>query len=127
MCTMQYAILRKLIQMSINRIHREIPENEHAHNQLLIDLLSQTDQLTLPEGFEDTSSWRRAQRYTSIIGSVNPGQWQISLPRANGSIGGDYRVTFCVETQEHESQILSDCQCKGYEFDDICCHVLYFW
>lgn len=101
------------------------PDNKH----LLTNLLSQAEQLILPKGFESSSSWRRAQQSIDIVGSRNLGQWQISLPRQDGTIGGDYCVTFVLESQQHtqESHILADCSCKGFEFDNLCCHVLYFW
>lgn len=99
------------------------------NKDVLINTLSQADQLTLPEGFENSKSWKRAQQSTKIVGSRNPGQWQISLLRPNGNIGGDYFVTFCLQSHEHEheSHILADCSCEGYKYQDICCHVLYFW
>jgi hypothetical protein len=109
------------------------PPANTKQTDVLISLLSQANQLTLPEGFETSSSWKRAQQSTDIIGSRNAGQWQISLPRLDGTLGGDYCVTFCLQSDEYkheqanESRILADCSCKAYEFRDICCHVLYFW
>lgn len=113
------------------------PTANTKQTDVLISLLSQANQLTLSEGFETSSSWKRAQQSTDIIGSRNAGQWQISLPRLDGTLGGDYCVTFCLQSDEcvhehkheqgDESRILADCSCKAYEFRDICCHVLYLW
>jgi hypothetical protein len=80
------------------------PTANTKQTDVLISLLSQANQLTLSEGFETSSSWKRAQQSTDIIGSRNAGQWQISLPRLDGTLGGDYCVTFCLQSDECEHE-----------------------
>ena len=111
----------------IKHTDKAAANTKQTDKDVLISMLSQADKLTLPERFETSSSWVRAQQSTKIVGSRNPGQWQISLLRPDGNIGGDYFVTFCLQSHDHESHILADCSCDGFKYQDICCHVLYFW
>lgn len=103
-------------------------DHDHDHDQLIGSFIQSAEQLTLPTGFEQSDSWRRAQQSTSIVGSVNKLQWKIALPSLNDNpndYGNEHRVSFFLNTDN--DSILCECDCQSFQHRQYCAHTLYFW
>ncbi|GGL57443.1 SWIM zinc finger family protein [Halocalculus aciditolerans] len=82
--------------------------------------------LVLPEKFEFSSSWRRAQVAPHEVGpSRDAAHFDVVLGYEDGDdLGDHHRVLFAIEN----GALRAECSCKAWTYRDWCAHVaLLYW
>lgn len=82
------------------------------------DSLVSPEQLTFPTDWTLSTSWHRAQTAESDLSPVSDASWMVHLGN-----GGYHRVTFALES----SELVADCDCQGWTYNDFCAHVARLW
>lgn len=72
-----------------------------------------------PEGWERTSSWKRAQQTTDDGGPINDAERMVSLDDSDGY----HRVFWALRG----GSLRCKCSCKGFQYRDWCAHVASLW
>jgi hypothetical protein len=74
--------------------------------------------LTFPDGWESSTSWKRAQSNQNSKNPVNEKEWIVKCKD-----GDRHRVTFYIKNSSPSVQ----CDCKGYHYFGCCAHILSLW
>lgn len=86
----------------------------------------QTPEFRFPSGWQNSSSWRRAQTApASVTPSNHPAEWVVLMGREGDrdELGDPHRVTFALV----EGTLRAECNCDGYRYRDFCAHVALLW
>jgi hypothetical protein len=80
--------------------------------------------IRFPDGWQTSGSWHRAQTAPSHIGSDGPAQFSVLLGYPDRNTSGErHRVTFAILG----GQLVTRCDCDGYEYRGWCAHVAHLW
>jgi len=75
-------------------------------------------ELRFPDKWTLSTSWQRAQSPAAVKNPINPAEWMIQID------GGDrHRVTFALLGGD----LIADCDCDGFRFEEWCAHVAHMW
>ncbi|WP_435332829.1 hypothetical protein [Haloarchaeobius sp. TZWWS8] len=94
-------------------LHRETIENQ-LH----------VGPLRFPDDWTMSGSWHRAQAAPATCGPVNASEFYVLIGYTDSDELGDrHRVTFAI----HHGQLVADCDCEAWTWNDWCAHVAYLW
>jgi len=80
--------------------------------------LGEPDQLTFPDDWTLSASWRRAQEEADAGGPVSAAERVVLLGE-----GEPHRVLFTI----YEGTLRAECDCDGYHYRGWCAHVASCW
>jgi len=79
--------------------------------------------LRLPDGWETSGSWQRAQEHDADVSPDGPAVFSVMLRRDSGEMGSRHRVLFCI----HSGELRAECDCNGFDHRQWCAHVALLW
>jgi len=75
-------------------------------------------EITFPEGYTTSESWKRAQSEQGFLGPIDAGRWKVKLEQ-----GQLHEVLFTIL----DGRLRAECSCKGYQYGGFCAHIARLW
>jgi len=86
--------------------------------------LGEPERFEFPERWSMSSSWHRAQAAESVVGPVNPAEFDVLLGRLEDDTDmSRHRVLFAL----YEGDLRAECDCDGHRYRSWCAHVALLW
>ena len=85
--------------------------------------LGEPERLQFPSEWTLSSSWHRAQAAPSTVRAVNPAEFDVLLGYVDDDGLAKHRVLFAI----YNGDLIAECSCEGYRFNDWCAHVALLW